>query len=89
MSNCVVRSRGSRLPCSIVADHGIERLAAITATTLAHNQVELIQIDRTASDNRPEFRMLRISPRSLEAELEAMLNHRRLGRRSIWLCVPR
>ena len=24
MSNCVVRSRGSRLPCSIVADHGIE-----------------------------------------------------------------
>src|SRR6516225_7942739 len=24
MSNCVVRSRGSRLPRSIVADHGIE-----------------------------------------------------------------
>ena len=24
MSNCVVRSCGSRLPCSIVADHGIE-----------------------------------------------------------------
>ena len=24
MSNCVVRSLGSRLPCSIVADHGIE-----------------------------------------------------------------
>ena len=24
MSNCVVRSRGSRLPCSIVAGHGIE-----------------------------------------------------------------
>ena len=24
MSNCVLRSRGSRLPCSIVADHGIE-----------------------------------------------------------------
>ena len=24
MSNCVVRSHGSRLPCSIVADHGIE-----------------------------------------------------------------
>jgi hypothetical protein len=24
MSNCVVRSRGSRLPCRIVADHGIE-----------------------------------------------------------------
>src|SRR5215510_2435246 len=24
MSNCVVRSRGSRLPCSVVADHGIE-----------------------------------------------------------------
>jgi len=24
MSNCVVRSCGSRLPCSVVADHGIE-----------------------------------------------------------------
>jgi len=24
MSNCVVRSRGPRLPCSIIADHGIE-----------------------------------------------------------------
>jgi hypothetical protein len=24
MSNCVVRSCGSRLPCKIVADHGIE-----------------------------------------------------------------
>ena len=24
MSNCVLRSRGSRLPCKIVADHGIE-----------------------------------------------------------------
>jgi hypothetical protein len=24
MSNCVVRSCGSRLPCSFVADHGIE-----------------------------------------------------------------
>src|SRR5205085_8469273 len=24
VSNCVVRSRGSRLPCSIVAEHGIE-----------------------------------------------------------------
>jgi hypothetical protein len=24
MTNCVVRSCGSRLPCSFVADHGIE-----------------------------------------------------------------
>jgi hypothetical protein len=32
-----------------------------------------MQIDTTASDNLPGFRMLGISPRSLEEELEAML----------------
>jgi len=37
------------------------------------NQVELMQIDTTASENRPGFRDLGISPRSLEEELEAML----------------
>jgi uncharacterized protein YbjT (DUF2867 family) len=37
------------------------------------NQVELMQIDTTASDNLPGFRLLGISPRSLEQELEAML----------------
>jgi uncharacterized protein YbjT (DUF2867 family) len=37
------------------------------------NQVELMQIDTTASDNLPGFRVLGISPRSLEEELEAML----------------
>jgi hypothetical protein len=48
---------------------------------LARNQVELMQIDTTASDSRPGFRMLGISPRSLEDELEAMLNRKqqRLG----------
>src|ERR1700726_4605493 len=40
---------------------------------LTRNQVELMQIDTTASDNLPGFRMLGISPRSLEQELEAML----------------
>jgi uncharacterized protein YbjT (DUF2867 family) len=40
---------------------------------LTRNQVELMQIDTTASDNLPGFRMLGISPRSLEEELEAML----------------
>jgi uncharacterized protein YbjT (DUF2867 family) len=37
------------------------------------NQVELMQIDTTASDNLPGFRVLGISPRSLEEELETML----------------
>ena len=39
----------------------------------ARTQVELMQIDTTASDDLPGFRMLGISPRSLEEELEAML----------------
>jgi uncharacterized protein YbjT (DUF2867 family) len=48
---------------------------------LARNQVELMQIDTTASDSQPGFRTLGISPRSLEDELEAMLNRKqqRLG----------
>jgi uncharacterized protein YbjT (DUF2867 family) len=40
---------------------------------LTRNQVELMQVDTVASD-RPGFRELGISPRSLEEELEAMLN---------------
>jgi uncharacterized protein YbjT (DUF2867 family) len=40
---------------------------------LTRNQVELMQIDTTASDNLPGFRELGISQRSLEEELEAML----------------
>ena len=40
---------------------------------LTRNQVELMQIDTTASENFPGFRELGISPRSLEEELKAML----------------
>jgi uncharacterized protein YbjT (DUF2867 family) len=40
---------------------------------LTRNQVELMQIDTTASERLPGFRALRISPRSLEDELEAIL----------------
>jgi uncharacterized protein YbjT (DUF2867 family) len=40
---------------------------------LTRNQVELMQIDTTASDKLPGFRALGISPRSLDEELEAML----------------
>jgi uncharacterized protein YbjT (DUF2867 family) len=39
---------------------------------LTRNQVELMQIDTTASDSRPGFGQLGISPRSLEEELKAM-----------------
>jgi uncharacterized protein YbjT (DUF2867 family) len=42
---------------------------------LTRNQVELMQIDTTASDSRPGFGVLGISPRSLEEELKAMLKH--------------
>ena len=41
--------------------------------------VELMQIDTTASENRPGFRALGISPRSLEEELEAMLKQSKRG----------
>ena len=41
------------------------------------NQVELMQIDTTASERLPEFRALGISPRSLEGELEAILRQNR------------
>jgi uncharacterized protein YbjT (DUF2867 family) len=40
---------------------------------LARNQVELMQIDTTASERQPGFRVLGISPRSLEDELEAIV----------------
>ena len=40
---------------------------------LTRNQVELMQIDTTASDSRPGFGLLGISPRSLEEELKAIL----------------
>jgi uncharacterized protein YbjT (DUF2867 family) len=42
---------------------------------LTRNQVELMQIDTTASDSRPGLGRLGISPRSLEEELKAMLKH--------------
>lgn len=42
---------------------------------LTRNQVELMQIDTTASGSRPGFGLLGMSPRSLEEELKAMLNH--------------
>jgi uncharacterized protein YbjT (DUF2867 family) len=40
---------------------------------LTRNQVELMQIDTTTSESLPGFRALRISPRSLEDELAAIL----------------
>jgi hypothetical protein len=46
---------------------------------LTRNQVELMQIDTTASENLPGFREFGISPRSLEEELEAMLKQSNRG----------
>jgi len=40
---------------------------------VTRSQVELMQIDSTASDGRPGFGQLGFSPRSLEEELKAML----------------
>jgi uncharacterized protein YbjT (DUF2867 family) len=42
---------------------------------LTRNQVELMQIDTTASGSRPGLGLLGISPRSLEEELKEMLKH--------------
>ena len=42
---------------------------------LTRNQVELMQIDTTASGSWPGFGLLGISPRSLEEELKSMLEH--------------
>jgi uncharacterized protein YbjT (DUF2867 family) len=42
---------------------------------LTRNQVELMQIDTTASGSRPGFGLLGISPRLLEEELKEMLTH--------------
>ena len=44
---------------------------------LTRSQIELMQIDTTASENLPGFRALGISTRSLEDELEAMLRQSR------------
>jgi uncharacterized protein YbjT (DUF2867 family) len=56
--------------------HAVAGLAEILPQPpLTRNQVELMQIDTTASENRPGFRALGISPRSLEEELEGMLKH--------------
>jgi uncharacterized protein YbjT (DUF2867 family) len=46
---------------------------------LTRNQVELMQIDTTASERLPGFRALGILPRSLEDELEAMLRQNKQG----------
>ena len=52
---------------------------------LTRNQVELMKIDTTASENLPGFRALGMSTRSLEDELEAML---RQGKSSVSLPRP-
>jgi hypothetical protein len=44
---------------------------------LTRNQVELMQIDTTASERLPGLRALGISPRSLEDELETILRQNR------------
>jgi hypothetical protein len=46
---------------------------------LTRNQVELMQIDTTASESLPGFGTLGISPRQLEDELEAILRQKKKG----------
>jgi hypothetical protein len=46
---------------------------------LTRNQVELMQIDTTASESLPGFRTLGISPRRLEDELDVMLRQNKQG----------
>jgi len=47
--------------------------AVLPHPPLTRNQVDLMQIDTTASDSRPGFGLLGIAPRPLEEELKAML----------------
>ena len=64
------------LPIPFVFWDAVAGLAKILPhPPLKRNQVELMQIDTTASDGRPGFGLLGISPRSLEEELKAMLKH--------------
>src|SRR6516162_3535598 len=64
------------LPIPFVFWDAVAGLAKILPhPPLTRNQVELMQIDTTASDGRPGFGLLGISPRSLEEELKAMLKH--------------
>ena len=64
------------LPIPFVLWDAVAGLAKILPhPPLTRNQVELMQIDTTASDGRPGFGLLGISPRSLEEELKAMLKH--------------
>jgi hypothetical protein len=46
---------------------------------LTRNQVELMQIDTTASESLAGFHAVGISPHSLEDELEAMLKQNKQG----------
>ena len=73
----IARAAGLR-PVLVRAPFALWDAAAGLAEMLPHppltrNQVELMQIDTTASDSRPGFGPLGISPRSLEEELKAML----------------
>jgi len=73
----ISRTAGLRprlVPIPFVVWDAVAGLAKILPRPpLTRNQVELMQIDTTASDGRPGFGLLGISPRSLEEELKAML----------------
>ncbi len=73
----IARTAGLR-PMLVRIPFAFWNAAAGLAEILSHprltrNQVELMQIDTTASGSRPGFGLLGISPRSLEEELKAML----------------
>jgi hypothetical protein len=55
---------------------------------LTRNQVELMQIDTTASASRPGFGLLGISPRSLEEQLEVILRQTNKETQSAKEVVP-
>ena len=73
----IARTAGLRpvlVPIPFVVWDAVAGLAKfLPRPPLTRNQVELMQIDTTASDGRPGFGLLGISLRSLEEELKAML----------------
>jgi uncharacterized protein YbjT (DUF2867 family) len=73
----IARTAGLRpvlVPIPFVLWNAVAGLAKILPRPpLTRNQVELMQIDTTASDSLPGFSLLGILPRTLEEELKAML----------------
>jgi len=77
-------SRSGRMqPSALWRRATAKNIGSATTSQVLWTAIRSSWSDRQDRLRQPAGSMLRISPRSLEAELEAMLNHRRLGRRHL------